>query len=117
MKAGQLDRRIAIQRRVVTQDAYGEENEGEDAWSSLAERWASYRPIDGSERFAAEQFVAREQVEFLVRWDSSLADVTPRDRVVYPIAAPAPEAHVYDIMAVHELGRREGLRLRTARRA
>ena len=66
--------------------------------------------------------MAREQVEFRVRYGSSVTALSPLDRVIYPAPvdpdeqAP-PEHDIYDIMAVHEIGRREGFRILAARRA
>jgi SPP1 family predicted phage head-tail adaptor len=120
MRAGRLDRRIDIQRKTATQDEFGQEVE---AWGDLTAEpeWASVSALRGEERFTADQFVAREQVEFRVRWSQALADVNPLDRILYPPASASPAdpdpSTVYDIMAVHELGRRQGLRILAARRA
>jgi hypothetical protein len=86
-------------------------------WSKLvSNRPAEYRPVRGEERFTAPQFLASEQVEFAVHWSSDLATLNPKDRVIYPAASSAPGS-VYEIMGVLEIGRREGLRIMTARRA
>lgn len=119
MRYGRLDRRITIQRKTVTQSLSGEPVE---TWANLVDRWASIVPARGDERFAAPQIEASEQVEFVLRWSQLVADLTPLDRIVYPAvedASPAPpisHANLYDIQAVHELGRREGLRLIAVRR-
>jgi hypothetical protein len=67
-------------------------------------------PVRGDERFAVPQILAKEATEFQIRWSSTVADVHPQDRVLYPPGSGAAVA-VYDIAAVHEIGRREGLRL------
>jgi head-tail adaptor len=120
MRAGRLDRRITIQRRTTSFSESGAEVMN---WSALSHRRpASRTPIRGEERFQAQQFVAREQVEFRVRLGSSVAGLSPLDRVIYPAPgdpneqAP-PEHNIYDTMAVHEIGRREGFRILAARRA
>lgn len=119
MRAGRLDRFITIQRKSTT---YSDSGQPEDTWAALvANRPASVSPVSGEERFSGEQFVARQQTEFRVRYSTELADLTPLDRVVYPAddADNSPEVttSIYDILAVHELGRREGLQIITARKA
>lgn len=116
LRAGSLDRRIDIERATAAADALGQPIE---TWAKLASNLpAALTPVAGEERFAAEQFVASEQVEFRVRWSSSLATLNPRDRVIYPPTTSAPAAaSIYDIMGVLEVGRREALRIMTARRA
>jgi head-tail adaptor len=119
MRAGRLDRKITIQRMTETQSSSGFPVEG---WAAISHRRsASYRPIRGDERFSGEQWGASEQVEFAIRYSSDVADVSPLDRVIYPAPetdTPDPADNtIYEIMAVHEIGRREGLRLVAARRA
>jgi SPP1 family predicted phage head-tail adaptor len=120
MNLGRLDRRIALQRKTVTRSPSGQPIE---TWSPLvARRWASVAPVLGDERFTAPQYAALEQVEFRLRWSSDVASVTPLDRIVYPAPAasspppPIAEHDLYDVLAVHEIGRRAGLRIVTARR-
>lgn len=117
MRAGRLDRRITIQRRSVT---YSDSGEPQETWAALSERRpASVSPVSGEERFTGEQYVARQQTEFRIRWSEDLAALTPLDRIVYPAddatASPEVTGSIYDVMAVHELGRREGLRILAAR--
>lgn len=112
-----LDRRITIQRKTVNPSDSGEPVE---IWSSLSDgRWATVSPLRGDERFNDAQYVAREQVELEIRWSQSVADLSPQDRIIFPaIDQPAiPDTRVYDILAVHEIGRREGLRIIAVRRA
>lgn len=114
MRAGNLDRRIIIQRRTVTQSDSGEATE---TWATLSERPASMTPLDGDERFGGEQLVAAEQVEFVTRWALVLSNLTPLDRVVYPSSAsPVGETEIYDIIQASEIGRREGVRIKAFRR-
>jgi head-tail adaptor len=116
MRAGQLDRLIALQRKASTPSDSGEE---QVTWSTVAQRWARKRPMAGDERYGGEQLEAREQTEFQVRWDSSIADLQPTDRVIEPAsdAASPPQRSIYDIIGVLEIGRREALRILTTRRA
>lgn len=117
MRGGTLDRRIAIQRVTTTQSPSGEEIE---SWATLSTRPARYEPLQGDERFAADQFVARNQVAFTTRWSATVADVSPLDRIIYPARAldnsPTDplKNKIYDIIAVQEVGRQEALRIITA---
>lgn len=121
MRAGRLDRKLDVQRKSVTLDDFGQEVE---TWTNLsARRAASYGPVKGEERFTADQFVAREQIEFRIRYSAIVADLNPMDRIIYPAIDPdsSPEDtvttdRIFDIMAVFEIGRREGLRILAARR-
>jgi hypothetical protein len=79
-------------------------------------------PISGDEKTSAPQYVAKEQVEFRVRYSDDLSELSPMDRIIYPAFeanSPAvPETRrTYDIFEVLEIGRREGLKILAARRA
>ncbi len=120
MRAGRLDRKITIQRKTVTLEYSGQATE---TWADLvANRWAAVMPLGGDERFAIPEISAKQQVEFRVRWSSNVAGLTPQDRIVYPAPAdtspPTPilDTSIYDVAAVHEIGRREGLRIIAIRR-
>lgn len=120
MRAGRLDRLITIQRKSISYSASGEPQE---SWAALSsQRPASIAPVRGEERFSGEQWVAKEQVEFRTHWSAVIADLSPLDRIIYPAqAADSPDApierNIYDVLAVHEIGRREGLQIIAARRA
>ena len=114
MRGGQLDKLIDIQRKTETQSPSGEITE---TWSSLSTRHAQVRPLLGDERFSSDQLVAQAQYSFTIRWATAVADVSPLDRIVYPASAAADSPtqprrnKIYDIFAVEEVGRNEGLRL------
>lgn len=128
MKSGRLDRRISILRKTVTLSPSGMPIA---TWTPLALRvWAGMTPVRGDERLQADQYLATEQTEFQIRWSPAL-QVTPLDRIVYPALQLAdlegsppeivPDATVidrrqYEIAEVHEIGRREGLRIVASRR-
>ncbi|QUS40579.1 hypothetical protein RPMA_18345 [Tardiphaga alba] len=124
MKAGSLDRRISIQRKSLTQSPSGEPLE---AWSNVAlRRAASMWPVRGDERFSSPEKVAGEQIEFRIRYSSDVAVLTPLDRIIHPALSEAealdpghviPERSIHDVLAVHEINRREGLKIITSRRA
>jgi len=120
MRAGRLDRKVTIQRKTVNLSDAGDPVE---TWADLVtNRWAAVLPLGGDERFAVPQLGAKQQVEFQVRWSANLAGLTPQDRIIYPVradASPQPalaDTSIFDIAAVHEIGRREGLRIIAIRR-
>ena len=121
MRAGRLDRLITIQRKSSTPSDSGEQQE---TWTTIIERRAAgYRPLKGEERFTGEQVIGTEQIEFRIRWSANVAALSQQDRIVYPaLADESPEdepdtRNIYDVLAVHEIGRREGLLIITQRRS
>jgi SPP1 family predicted phage head-tail adaptor len=115
MQAGKLDRKISIERRTDTRDAAGQPI---PTWTRIgATRWAAVMPVSGGERFTADQFIGRQQTEFQIRWASDISDISPLDRIVYPVASSPSDNEIYDVLAVHEIGRRAGLRIITSRRS
>lgn len=119
MKAGTLDRKITVQQVSVTQSASGEQSE---SWGPLVQRLsASVSPTRGDESFTQPQLRAKQTTTFRMRWHEAIAGLNPKDhRIVYPAIGeaetPDPTA-VYDILAVHEQGRRETLEIIAFRRA
>lgn len=120
MRAGRIDRLITIQRKTV---AYSDTGHPTDTWTALVERWwASIAPMRGEERFAGEQWVAKEQTEFRIRWSQAVADLSPLDRIVYPALAlgdtsDPPIRSIYNIMSAQEIGRLEVIQILAARQA
>lgn len=119
MRAGRLDRTITIQ---VKSEMQSDSGEPQESWSTVVLlRPASVTPVKGDERFSGEQIVAREQVEFRIRWSEDMSTLSPLHRVIYPAlrtSSDTPqERDIYDVLALHEVGRREGLRIIAQRRA
>ena len=122
MRAGRLDRLITIQRKTVTNSGSGEPIE---AWAAIGpvRRAASMVPVRGEERFSGPQLVGNEQIEFRIRYSVEVANLTPQDRIIHPaLSEDSPEdepntRQIHDILASHEIGRREGLQIITMRRA
>lgn len=102
MQAGKLDRRVVIQTSAETQDAMGAPSV---TWSTFATVWASRRDTRGSERVRAGAETAMADAVFRIRY---LAGVTAKMRVL-------EGSDTWDIEAVAELGRREGLDLTCSR--
>lgn len=107
MKAGALDRRIIIERAYDERDEF---NEPIKRWRPLAGVWASKQDIRDAERIASQEVGAEVTTRFQIRYSASVADVDPKDRIIF-------EGRVYDIVARKEIGRREGIELTAAARA
>ena len=74
---GQLDQRISLQHRTLTDDGAGGATE---AWTEYAEVWASVRPMTGRERENAMRNEATSNYVVTVRYRS---DILERDRIVW----------------------------------
>jgi SPP1 family predicted phage head-tail adaptor len=96
VRAGLLDRRVTLERRVEVIDPSGQ---AVLHFVPVATVWARVEPLGGREGFGQEQWVATGDLRFTVRWRD---DVTPLHRVTY---AGVP----YDVVSVAEDGRREAL--------
>jgi SPP1 family predicted phage head-tail adaptor len=96
LRAGLLDRRVRLERRVEETDDSGQSRQ---RFLPLAEVWARVEPLGGREGFGRQQWVATGDVRFTIRWRD---DVTPLHRVVH-------DGQVFDVMTVAEDGRREAL--------
>ena len=107
MDAGRLDRRIVIQRATTSADAF---NQPLETFAALATVWAAAVPVSDGERMKAGQTLAGKMTRFTIRYSSEVADVDPRDRIVF-------DGRTYDIAGVKELGRREGLEITATARA
>ena len=98
MSAGQLDRRIAVQKRTGDVDAYGEQL---DQWATVATVWAQIKKRSGAQFFNSEAEVSRVGAVFVVRYRSDIA----RDmHVVF-------EGERYEIDDMREVNRRDYLEL------
>lgn len=101
LAAGDLDRRIVIQRYTVTRDEYNAEV---PAWTDLATRWAKYEPVSDGERLRAGERASEIGARFTIRWSQVLADLNPKDQVIF-------QGRTYPITRVKEIGRRVGLEI------
>ena len=104
LAAGDLDRRIVIERAVTTIDALGGENH---AWQELSTVWAQVLPISDGERWQAQEVSAHSTHRFRIRWGMG---VTAEDRIRY-------DGRVFEISGVKEIGRRIGQEITAASRA
>lgn len=107
LNAGDLDRRIILQRYGIARNA---DNEPVETWTPDASPvWASWRRASARETLASAEINATATDVFEIRYSSAVSTINPKDRLSY-------QGQVYDIQAVAEIGRREGLRIDASRR-
>lgn len=103
--ARDLRSRITIERKSVSRDNRGGHSE---TWATLAEVWAKWEPLRGSERFAHGRTQPGASVRAVIRWrgnEQSAPYYSSADRVTY-------RGRTYAIDAVMEIDdRREWLHL------
>lgn len=75
--AGNLRRRITLQRRIPGQDAYGQ---GKEAWKDVAAVWADIEPVSGREIMLGQAVGAEVAHKIIIRYRG---DVTPAMRAIY----------------------------------
>jgi SPP1 family predicted phage head-tail adaptor len=103
INAGDLDRVISVLR--MTEGAADPFGHKAVTWPTLVRTRAMVTPVKDGERFgASRELQATVDTRFLVRWSSVTRTVTTLDRVQYG-------DRTYDIMAVKEVGRREGVEI------
>lgn len=98
MRHGRMDRRIAIRRVTVTQDAYGQATRGETALATVFASRIELRPGD---TFVGGADMTTNSVVWRIHWRS---DVSERDIVSHG-------SERFEITALREVGRRAGLEL------
>ena len=98
MWPGNLDRRITIRELVDGQDAAGQPIQ---VCQTVATVWAQFEPLRGRERFVAQQVQAELDARFRIRYRT---DIHPGMHIAFG-------DEEYDIEAVMEIGRREGLEI------
>ena len=64
-----MDRRVTIQKRTTTTNAYGHE---ENRWSDVATVWASVRPIGAREKLRADAIGAEVSHTIAIHWQAKL---------------------------------------------
>ena len=106
MRAGNLDRRIVIQRFTETRDEF---NEPVRSWATLATVWASYEPLTDGEAFRAGETMAEASARFVVRYSTTLAGLNPKDRLTF-------DGGTWEIIRTKEIGRREAIEITTKSR-
>ena len=100
MNIGKLDRYITLQSVSTSVDAYGQPVE---LFSTLANVWAKIEYKSEVEKFENEQLRAVSSIDFTIRYRT---DVTQQMRISY-------NSETYQIIGISEIGRGEGLKLKT----
>lgn len=101
MTAGKYDRRVTVQVRSITEDAFGGVVDG---WGNLTTIWAQYQPGTGGERrVAAAQEQGQMPATFNIRYSATTAAIKPQShRIVF-------DGSNWDIESIAETSRREEL--------
>ncbi len=107
MYKGRMDRRIVIQRATETRDSF---NNLVKTWSYLMKVWADKEDVRDSERIASQEVGAEITTRFRIEWYLSLEDLNPKDRIIF-------EDKIYNISAVKEIGRKQGMEITASARA
>ena len=94
--AGNLDRRITIERFTSTTNAFNEEVK---AWLPFITVWASREDVSDGEKVAAGQGGASLRSRFVIRWSDDSQTITPMDRISYGTVPGSPEQPV--IWSIH----------------
>ena len=105
MRIGKLDRRIAIERATESVNDYGER---ELSWSVAFRCWAGLeiKRSGSTEKIVDNYERSVKMAEWTLRQSSDTDTLTTADRLVY-------NEKVFDIVAIHELGRGVDVRLIT----
>lgn len=99
MMAGQLNRRITVQKKAVTYDSYGAPAE---AWTDAFSVWAGVVTTGGGEFYAAQKLHADTKALFKTRYTTG---ITVQHRIVYM-------GRVYEILAINDVnGERKALHI------
>jgi SPP1 family predicted phage head-tail adaptor len=99
MEIGKLDKRVTLQRRSATLDAYGQEV---NTWVTAATVWANVRPVSGKEKSSMATIDAMMTHKVTVRYNVDFMPPTKVDawRIVYPTKAGT---RIFDIKAAQDV--------------
>jgi SPP1 family predicted phage head-tail adaptor len=78
--SGKMNRRATLQRATVTPGPY---NDPVETWSTLATVWVNRRDVSAGESYRAQEVGAEITTRFTIRWSAAVADLNPRDRLVF----------------------------------
>jgi SPP1 family predicted phage head-tail adaptor len=98
IQAGQLDRRVTLQRPSPVDDGYTRT----PGFADVATVWARRTKAGANKRLAAAQVGGTITHSFLINWSSKVAPVDTQWRLVC-------EGRVYEIVSADQVGRREGI--------
>lgn len=92
-QAGELDRRITIERATITTG--GGFNESQETWDDLATLWAKRADASAAEAYRAQEVGAQISTRFTIRYSTLAATFTPKDRVRF-------NGETFNITAIRE---------------
>ena len=107
MDGSRLDRRLTIQTLVEIQGADGQPVA---TWVDSFTVACAAVPVSASERFAAEQVIPDEAIEFRVRTRNGWRPSPKFNRIKFPIT-PAESSRIWELNGVAEVGRNHGWKL------
>jgi len=100
VRGGKLDRRIIIQQKTESTDSYGQRTL---TWATYSTVWANTMEMLGKEDDDSNNRSTKREVQFRIRYNSNF---TNEMRVIW-------ESEYYKIEDIKELGRRDGMILKT----
>lgn len=72
MRAGRLRHKITFQKIVSSQDAFGQQIEGDSEYENLKTVWASITPISGKESFLSNVDFSKVTHKIKIRFTSNI---------------------------------------------
>lgn len=103
MRAGNLRRRAALERRQVVRDGFGAENA---TWREFARVWAGVEPIGGREYFQAQSVQADVTTRIRIRWRADVAGMEQPSTIRVGVEERDGGRRVYEVEAVIDVGGR-----------
>ena len=103
--SGKRNRLIAIQRAMTVQDPDSGENV--ESWGEVARPWAEQSYRAAKEGMTAGGVQAMRVLRFVILWSARVADVSPLDRIEYPVGSGV----IFDITERTDIGFNEGIEL------
>lgn len=99
MEIGQLNRRIRLQSRSATLDAYGQEV---NSWVDIATIWSNVKPIGGKEKAWMANMDSVLTHRVTIRYKAEYMPPTKVDawRIVYPIKSGD---RIFNILAAQDI--------------
>lgn len=104
MRAGRLNKRVVVERPVVTRGTSGQEV---TTWVEFGEFWAAIEPNRGRESNQSAQIIATYDALVILRWSEKVSQIMAKWRVR---PAMRGDSTIYNISAppIHvKFGRRE----------
>jgi len=94
LQAGDLNRRITVQRATVAPNAF---NEPIETWGTYAVLNAKKADATAGESYRAQEVGAEISARFTVRWSALTAAINPRDRILFG-------GGTYNITGIRDVG-------------